>query len=356
MSDLKKLSKEKLEAKIKSLEGINDKFDGKNKLVLKQLEQHKAELESRDKDSKKVKEAVKKAESKKEDKKDEKKEVEKDSKKKDSKTQSFKFFVREMTEDGEIIKDDIIEIYSNSGVSEAIKGAKELAEEAKKEASNIIEISEKAFSKEEKKPAARKTPAKKAPAKKAPAKKAPAKKEEKKEVFKLVVDGKEYIFNDEASKNECEKALKVVKEKAKEEAEHKAAREKGREEAKKIPVTTKVVDSFATITKRIVGEAKKNDDNKSMDEVKKAVSEVEKAFGNLFDKLEMLMGKKIPQGQRKEIMTILEGYKDDAQEEKDKIEEKKAKAKTKRRVVKKEDGGFVETGGSDEWSYLSFLK
>jgi len=93
-----------------------------------------------------------------------------------------------------------------------------------------------------------------------------------------------------------------------------------------------------------------------MDEVKKAVSEVEKAFGNLFDKLEMLMGKKIPQGQRKEIMTILEGYKDDAQEEKDKIEEKKAKAKTKRRVVKKEDGGFVETGGSDEWSYLSFLK
>lgn len=351
MSGLKNLSVSEIEKKIKGLEGLNEKFGGKNKKVADQLNLHKEELKSRaskeeKKEDKKIEEAVKKAESKK--KSEEKAPAKKEEKKKEPKKETHKFFYREITQDGEILKDDVAEISGNDlPKSEALKEIKETLEKAKDDAENIIEVSEKAFTtdKKEKKPAA----------KKAPAKKAAPKKEEKKETYKLVIDGKEYVFHDEKDKNECEKALKAVKAKAKEEEEHKAAREKGREEAMKIPVTTRVTDSFASITKKIVAEAKKNDDKKSIDEVKKAVSEVEKAFGTLFDKLESLMGKKIPQAQRKSIMSILEGYEDSTEEERLKEEEKKAKAKSKRRVTKKEDGGFVETGGEDSWSYLSFL-
>lgn len=354
MSKYENESLEKLKSSLKALERINERRGEPLKSAENKIKEIKAEIKRREeeeesKSKKSTEEAAEKAAKKvtdKDSKKDSSKKKE-EKKEEGKKPEPHKFHFRIFDkEDGQVFKQDTISGWEDKTKAEAKKLAKEFVEDMKEDEAYVVEISEKAFTskpKASKKPQAKKTTT--------------AKKKEQK-THKLVVDGKEYVFGNENDKNECEKALKAVKAKAKEEKEHKEAREKGREEARKIPVTRRISDSFATVTRKVISEAKRNDDNKEVSEIKKTIDEVEKAFSNLFDKLELLMGKKIPKAQRDSIMNILQGYESKFEEEKkeeiEKSEGKKDKAKAKRRV-KKEEGGFAETEPDNSWSYMNLM-
>lgn len=178
------------------------------------------------------------------------------------------------------------------------------------------------------------------------------------ESFELKIDGKTYKFSDLKSKQACENAMNAVRARYKESKEHKKAREEGRERAATIPVTQKITDGFASIAKKAVAEVPKTKIDKKPEEIKKELDEVEKAFNNLFDKLGELMGKKIPQTQRKQIMSILTKFED-------KVEKGSTKKDTATSKVRKEDGGLAGSGSENNdsdmfgsgnsWSYASLM-
>jgi hypothetical protein len=167
--------------------------------------------------------------------------------------------------------------------------------------------------------------------------------------FELVIDGKTYKFDDLKSKEQCEQAVKAVKARRDEQIKNQKARVEGAEKARTIPVTRRISDGFVSIAKKAVSQVSPTRIDKHPTEIKKELDAVEKAFTNLFDKLEDLMGKKIPQAHRKEIMAILNSFESKV----DKGVDKKSKAVTK----KKEDGGIVDVDlADDSWSYTSFLQ
>tara|TARA_R110002126_G_scaffold3594_9_gene20695 strand:- start:3309 stop:4100 length:792 start_codon:yes stop_codon:yes gene_type:complete len=190
-----------------------------------------------------------------------------------------------------------------------------------------------------KKPVSKKAPVKKAPVKKAVTKKTPAT-----EKFEITIDGKIIKFTDLKSKEACEKAVKAVKGRYKEQVDHKKATATGKKRAATVPVTKKVTDGLIAVTKKAVASIPKIQIEKHPEEVKKALGELEKAFENLFDKLEGVLGKKIPKSQRNSIFSILTKIEGKV----DSDSEKKAKAKS---AIKKEDGGIIDNG----WSYLSLM-
>jgi hypothetical protein len=167
--------------------------------------------------------------------------------------------------------------------------------------------------------------------------------------FELVIDGKTFKFDNLKSKEECERAMKAVKARYKEHKENKEARAEGREAAKTIPVTRRISDGFVSIAKKAVATVPKTKIDKKPAEIKKELDAVEKAFTTLFDKLEALMGKKIPKSQRGQIMAILNNF----EAKVDKGTDKKEKAKAK----KKEDGGIVDDSNTwdNDWSYASLM-
>jgi hypothetical protein len=225
-----------------------------------------------------------------------------------------------------------------------------------------------------KKPAPKKAPAKKPAQKKAPAKKPADKKPAKKkpytypsptEKFELVINGEKFLFSDLESKNECEKATKAVQARYKEVKEHKAAQKEGMERASTIPVTKRISDSFASVTKKAISEIPKTKINKRPEEIKKEIDAVEKAFETLFDKLGDLMGKKIPKSHRSQIMDILTKFENKMDKDASKGSDKKSTAIGR---VKKADGGMAggetkkvanhssnEFGAGNKWSFASLM-
>ena len=185
---------------------------------------------------------------------------------------------------------------------------------------------------------------KKPVSKKAPVKKAVTKKTPATEKFEITIDGKIIKFTDLKSKEACEKAVKAVKGRYKEQVDHKKATATGKKRAATVPVTKKVTDGLIAVTKKAVASIPKIQIEKHPEEVKKALGELEKAFENLFDKLEGVLGKKIPKSQRNSIFSILTKIEGKV----DSDSEKKAKAKS---AIKKEDGGIIDNG----WSYLSLM-
>ena len=211
-----------------------------------------------------------------------------------------------------------------------------------------------------KKPAAKKvTPSKKKLAAKKPATKKPAKREPRfvdsspTEKFELTIDGKVYKFSDLKSKEQCEKANKAVAARYKEVKEHKAATKVGIERASTIPVTKRITDGFASIAKKAIAEVPVTKISGKPQDLKKEIAAVESAFDTLFDKLGDLMGKQIPQSQRKQIMDILTKFEDKVEKGTD----KKSAATSK---VRKEDGGMAGTGvdmfgAGNPYSYISLM-
>jgi len=173
--------------------------------------------------------------------------------------------------------------------------------------------------------------------------------EETKGAFTLNIEGVEYKFSDLESKNACEKALKAVKATHVQQIHTKEAQAEGREKAKEIPVTQRIADGFISVAKKAVSEIPRVKIDKNPDEIRKEINAVEKAFENLFDKLEILMDRKIPAEQRNQIMAILTKF----EEKLDKGSDKKETATTK---IRKEDGGLVSKKEDNSWSYISLLK
>jgi hypothetical protein len=157
------------------------------------------------------------------------------------------------------------------------------------------------------------------------------------ESFELTIDGEVFNFSDVKSKEQCEKAIKAVKARREEQIKHKEARAEGREKAKTVPVTKKITGDMADAVKKAVSSVSDKKIKTSPEELKKQIKAVESAFKNVFDKLEALIGKKIPQTQRKEIEEILSKLED-------KVEDVK--------VEKKEQGGEIT---SSDNGYLGFL-
>ena len=166
--------------------------------------------------------------------------------------------------------------------------------------------------------------------------------------FTLKIDGVDYTFADLKSKEACQKAIKAVKARRTEQVKQKEAAAEGRERAKTIPVTQRITDGFASIAKKAVAEVPTTKIEKKPVEIKKEIDAVEKAFTNLFDKLEELMDRKIPATQRKQIMDILTKFEEKVEKGADKKEEATSK------VRKKEDGGFAGEV-DDSWSYISLM-
>jgi hypothetical protein len=174
------------------------------------------------------------------------------------------------------------------------------------------------------------------------------------EKFELTIDGEVFKFSDLASKEACKRANDAVKARYKEVTEHKAATKEGIERASTTPVTQRISDGFASIAKKAVSEVPVTKINKKPEDVKKEIQAVETAFNNLFDKLGDLMGKQIPNSQRKEIMAILTKF----EEKVEKGSSKKDVATSK--VRKKEDGGMAGSGvdmfgAGNSWSYASLM-
>lgn len=214
------------------------------------------------------------------------------------------------------------------------KAAKKVAKKVEKEVEDIVE-------KPKSKRGRPKGSTKKAATKKSAPKKetktaAKAKKSEPTDKFELTIDGKVYKFADLKSKQECEKAMNAVKSRYKEVKEHKEATKEGIKKAATIPVTKRISDSFASIAKKAVSEVPKTKITQKPTEIKKEIDELEKAFENLFDKLESLMGKKIPSTQRKQVVSILTKFEDKVEKGTD----KKSSATSK---VRKEEGGFASS-------------
>jgi hypothetical protein len=189
---------------------------------------------------------------------------------------------------------------------------------------------------------------------KKPEEKKPAKKKRKPsaaptESFELKVDGKVIKFTDLKSKEACEKAIAAVRARRKEQVDHKKATSDGKKRAATKPVTQKVTDGLITATKRAVANIPATRIKKHPEEVKKAIDELEKAFGTLFDKLENLLGKKIPKAQRDSIMGILTRVEN-------KVEEGESKKEAATSRTKKEEGGLADDNfNSDSWSYTNFM-
>ena len=222
-------------------------------------------------------------------------------------------------------------------------------EEVKKSAEKIIEDIEgvTSTSDKNKKTATKKTTAKKTTTKKTPKPRVYPSPTSK---FELVIDGKTYKFDDLKSKEQCEKAIEAVKARRNEQIKNQKARVEGIEKARTIPVTRRISDGFVSIAKKAVSQVPTTKIDKHPTEIKKELEAIEKAFTNLFDKLEILMGKKIPQTQRKEVMAILNNFETKVE----KSSSKKEKATTK----KKEDGGIVDESTSfddNSWSYSSLM-
>lgn len=158
--------------------------------------------------------------------------------------------------------------------------------------------------------------------------------------FQLTIDGKVYKFSDLASKEECERATKAVKARYEEVKANKEARKEGMERAASTPITHRISDNFVSATKKAVSAISETKIDKSPEVLKKEINALEKAFNNLFDRLGDLMGKKIPDSQRKEIMDVL-----------NKFESKLDKPE------KKAEGGLAGSTNADksEWSYTKFL-
>jgi hypothetical protein len=229
------------------------------------------------------------------------------------------------------------ELEGRSGKAEEEKKSKEEAKKAvEKTEAKKKPTAKKEDKKEDKKPTEKKKPKPKPRVYPSPASK-----------FELTIDGKTYKFDDLKSKEQCEKAIKAVKARRDEQVKHKKAREEGAEQARTIPVTRKITDGFVSVTKKAVTEAKKHD--RSPAEFKREIAAVEKAFSQLFDKLETLMGKKIPATQRKSVMDILGSFEDTV--------EKGASKKEKAKTAKKEDGGIIDDSSTwdNDWSYASLM-
>lgn len=175
--------------------------------------------------------------------------------------------------------------------------------------------------------------------------KKPAKKRgrPKKKTYEITVDGKKFSFSDKAGKDNCQKAIALVK----------AQKDQQKESTKKYEAkstSAKISNNLQTIAKQAVAKAKSR--NVAPATLKKQVDAVEKAFKTLFNALETLMGAKISQAQRNAIMRILNDF-----------EDKKTKTT---RITKKEMGGKVDNwedvdpdvlyaeGGEiiKQWNYL----
>ena len=141
----------------------------------------------------------------------------------------------------------------------------------------------------------------------------------KKKTYEITVDGKKFSFSDKAGKDNCQKAIALVK----------AQKDQQKESTKKYEAkstSAKISNNLQTIAKQAVAKAKSR--NVAPATLKKQVDAVEKAFKTLFNALETLMGAKISQAQRNAIMRILNDF-----------EDKKTKTT---RITKKEMGGKVD--------------
>tara|TARA_R110002020_G_scaffold44348_6_gene128012 strand:- start:1574 stop:3112 length:1539 start_codon:yes stop_codon:yes gene_type:complete len=145
--------------------------------------------------------------------------------------------------------------------------------------------------------------------------------------FEITVEGKKYKFSDAKSKEQCQKAIQALK--ARREQAKKAS---GKYATKSI--TSKITSGMETIAKQAVSEAK--DVKVTEKELSKRVNAVEKAFNDLFNKLESLMGKKISQSDREAVMSILQGF-----------EKKQSKQAKTTKIIKKQDGGGVDWSDID---------
>jgi len=114
--------------------------------------------------------------------------------------------------------------------------------------------------------------------------------------YSITVDGKKFNFADAKSKKECQGAIALIK----------ARRQQQKESNKKYAtksVTEIVVDNAETIANKVVEQVKKS--HKTPKVIDKQLADIEKAFNNLFDSLEKIMGKTITKAQRSSIMDIL---------------------------------------------------
>jgi len=143
--------------------------------------------------------------------------------------------------------------------------------------------------------------------------------------FEMTIDGVKYKFSDAKSKEQCQKAIAALK-------ARKAQVKKASGAYRTKSVTSKITSGMETIARQAVDEAKSHKATES--QIKKRVDAVEKAFNDLFNKLEELMGKKISNSDRKAVMSILQGY------------EKKQTSKVTT-IKKKEDGGEVDWSDVD---------
>lgn len=143
--------------------------------------------------------------------------------------------------------------------------------------------------------------------------------------FEMTIDGVKYKFSDAKSKEQCQKAIAALK-------ARKAQVKKASGAYRTKSVTSKITSGMETIARQAVDEAKSHKATES--QIKKRVDAVEKAFNDLFNKLEELMGKKISNTDRKAVMSILQGY------------EKKQTSKVTT-IKKKEEGGAVDWSDVD---------